>query len=284
MFGLHEGPKTFVENEVELYNVLSAGGIRVPEVLPTLKGENASSIRFNSDNYNSFLMRFEKLREISSETVTEEELRKIVNGIATIHRLLENFSLPNKYESENIDSQKDSEEKKEEEIQIDWSVKEIYPLLIKSPMKDRFTSAELEEIKILDKKANEIMSKSKDTSDLKKSVIHGDMGLTHARFLLNGEVYFFDFADRGYKPIVNELATFLLEFVNENFEKTKNIIIDEYQKTNPLSQKDLDALEGNMISRIIGTGMYLCYRSMAEKSDNYLDSIKNRIELLRKFL
>lgn len=169
-------------------------------------------------------------------------------------------------------------------FQIDWSIKEIYPLLIRTPMRDSFTPVELEEIKLLDKKANEAISKSNDSSRLKQSVIHGDMGLTHARFLPNGEVYFFDFADRSYKPVVVEIANLLLEFVDNDFEKTKSIVIDEYQSTNPLSQQDLEALEGRMISRIIGVGMYFCYRSMVENSVNYLPGIRNKIELLSRFV
>lgn len=227
-------------------------------------------------------MRYENLREVFPESVTEIELRKIVNGIARIHKLTEEMVMPSKNEH-----QDEQVEKLEGRIHIDWSSLEIMPILVQGPIVTQLTQEEIEVIKKIDETAAPIVKISKNHACLKEAVVHGVLGLTHARFLPNGEVYFFDFADRGRVPVVMELAVLILEFSElapEEYENKKRIILDEYQKVNPLGTKDLELLEPKIISRLLSTIMYLCYRSAVENNSEYVHYFRSRIEKLRRFL
>lgn len=79
-------------------------------------------------------------------------------------------------------------------------------------------------------------------------MIHGDLILAELRLFSRGGVYLFDFADRFYGPIVQDLAKLVQDLYTsevitfQRFEQLKETLLEQYLSVNPLTDRDRNAL------------------------------------------
>ena len=96
-----------------------------------------------------------------------------------------------------------------------------------------------------------------------ESIIHGNLFFDQAQLLEDGEVYLFDFSDRSWAPVAQELAVFLNHLYRsdtitfERWKELKKWVLQAYQSVTELSTNDIKAIPTLMIKRIVSELSYL---------------------------
>lgn len=168
--------------------------------------------------------------------------------------------------------------------------KASFPTLSSSPNACFYTSQELTELHEVENNMIKYMELHKPSENLSYTVLHADLGFGHMQFLPNGDLYFFDFADRFYGPISHELAIVIEniyrtdEISSERFEQLKKIFLDEYNKYNTLSVDDMAAINWFIFRHIIDVASYMSYiaKDIGREADGA--GIKRRFKLAKYLL
>lgn len=268
VYSQREGKPERVEDEVNLYDFLLRHSINTPVVFPSQNGKKVEILKTDNTTFTVIMMQFEELRLTHSSSVTQSEIEKIAKTMARMHQVLENY--PRK------ESLYTSDLMRPNKLQ-EWG---SYEQLIKSLNKKEFSSGELMHIKEIDNKIIDYLKHNFPPQIVSYSILHNDIALEHAQFLPDGEVYFFDFADRSYDPISFELAVFLTHlFRSDNisyarWEELQRWVLNGYQSVRKLPQTDIDAIKPFIIRRIEGELWYLNQLSM--DLNKFVDNKGNR--------
>jgi Ser/Thr protein kinase RdoA (MazF antagonist) len=194
IFGPEEGPKEWIQNEAEMYGYLFDQGIGVPEVLNTAEGTAVGEIRSQDYPYPITVMKLNQLRRAWASEIDQKEIEAIGRELAKIHKALTKFPGRKKIENRFYPPQKEDEAKRPFEIFCQWTV---------------WTKPELAKLAEEEMKMYRYLADKPLPQNLPQTIIHADLGLEHAQFLENGQVYFFDFSDRKVGARVEDMGTFL---------------------------------------------------------------------------
>ena len=266
VYGQHEGPLSRIQEETRLYEYLRDAGIRVPEVKASLDGQKAISIETEHGQYSTILMKYEEIREPKPSTITKEELSRIASRVAQMHEVLKKY--PDKdllVEPNHIPAQ----------LPVD-----TLAIFLRSPNKNVFDDKELEKLRELDARMIDYLEKNPLPLNLSESVLHGDLAFGHAQLLPDGDVYFFDFADRWYGPIAHELGILTInlyrpEDINfEKFEQLRDWMLTAYTAEGKLTTEDFRAMTPFMLRQIMEAVRYLS--RIAQQEGYEVDSQGNK--------
>ena len=257
----------FVETEVSVYDYLNERGVVAPTVVKTKAGKSVSVLLGQGQEHPVIVMRFEELKRSSPSIITDQELASIAGDIGKMNKVLQEFPGREKVEPTNVT-------KKEDWITNNWQT------FLNSKNRDEFTDEEVEKIKLLNERMVGFLDIPLEDGGLTISVLHGDLGLEHARFLPDGRVYFFDFSDYSRGPIVWELATFIQNLYREGpitierWKEMYKVTLDAYQEELALSSSDISNLPKIMLLRILKDIAYL--DNFSEKAGHSVDPRGNR--------
>lgn len=191
----------------------------------------------------------------------------------TMHQILHNH--PN---ASNIPTQPEKQASKKES-------KTTFKALSQSVNVKQFTSKQLSRFEEIDTRMEQYIKNHPPATGLTETLIHGDLALEHAQFLPDDSVYFFDFADRIWGPVAQELATFLtMLYQGENipftrWEELKRYLLTGYQSVNKLSEDDLHAIPKKELIRILGAIKYLAILARDTPSDQVVNWIRRGYEM-----
>jgi len=226
------------QDEVSYYNFLLSHGVNVPFVYPAKNGEKVQSLVIDELDLAMFLMKYEELTVLSLESITREEMIKVAKAIAKMSKVAMDYS--NKF---NIPIEKVSD-----------VPKDLIDNLLVSPNKSEFNDQEIEKIIASYKAVQEYLKQNPiNFEELTKTVLHSDLMLNHTPLLPNGEVYFFDFADRWFGPVVWDLAIMLNNLYRggvisvERWEELQRWFFEGYTPEIELTQSDYKVLKSLMM-------------------------------------
>lgn len=270
IFGLHENQGKRIEDEARLYAFLDQHGVRAPRVKPTVKRELIGLLPFKSSDYPTMLMEKEDLLMFEPSTVTQDQLVKVGEATATLHRVMRLYG--NDFDDETTDRVLTDTEGSYERLKV-------------SPYAQKFSGEQMERFK----RAHEVMLahlQSHPPADgLKQQLIHGDLGLEHAQVLPDGSIYFFDFADRKVSTCADELATFVTTLYQwedisfERFEVLREWLLSGYQRETPLVEAEVREIDREMILRILHAHRYLLDLSGKTFNRHVFDWVRRGYEL-----
>jgi len=275
VFGLGEDLDK-VKDEVRLYQFLIDSGICAPILKADINDQELNFIDFKGYQLPVILMRFEDLLMRTPSTVTQAELSKIARETARMHKVL--LGYPNKgfLTTEKLSADERSGE--EETISA-------YEALMQSVHAEKFSKEQLEKFAEADFKMEEFIKTNTPILPLTESIIHADLSLEHAQLLPDGNVYFFDFADRSWGTVAQELATFttmLYQWEDISFQKWEELrrwLIDGYQTIKPLTNNDLRAIPQKALIRLLGANKYLAVLDKNTPNEHIANWIRRGYEL-----
>ena len=140
------------------------------------------------------------------------------------------------------------------------------------------------------KVATFLANQSVDESALRRCLVHNDLAPKHSRFLRNGKVYFFDFADRGLGPVSWDLAGMIgslywsADISFRRWEHLRNLFLEAYLWESSLPRRDQAAITPMMLSQLIGTARYLNLISSQQQRDMGVQENKRRYWLMEYLL
>lgn len=267
-------PRETIAEETALYQFLNENGIHAPAVHPGKDGNYIGDIQSNQHRYPTVVMRFENLRRVSPSAVTEKELKRVAKETAKMHQVLSDY--PGKNEWPKFTTTDTALTKK---------ITTAFSAFINSINSKSFTAGQLDCFRAVDARMETFIRKFDTPSNLACGPVHGDMALEHAQFLPDGEVYFFDFADRAIAPIAHELAVFLTwlyqweDISFDRWEQLKTWLLEGYQAETQLTSADISSIPRFEIRRILGATYYLTNLTKNTPSEHVVNWIHRGYEL-----
>lgn len=272
-FSPKESRKAIAE-EVLLYQFLNRNGVRAPIIHQRKDGGHVGEIESNECRYPIIVMRFENLRRALPSSITEEELRHVGGETARMHKVLLRY--PGKNEWPKVTTTDTALKNKNSTVSDTF---------INSINSKSLTHGQIEYFRAADARMEAYIHNFSMPSKLVDAPIHGDLALEHAQFFPDGDVYFFDFADRAFAPVAHELAVFLTwlyQWENISFnrwEQLKTWLLESYQEKTPLTSEDLSTIPYFEIRRILGATYYLAHLAKDIPSDHVINWVRRGFEL-----
>jgi len=251
-------------------------GIHAPTLKADLNDQELNFIDFKGYQLPVILMRFENLRMCTPSTVTQTELSKIASETAKMHKVLSEY--PNKEVLRH--SRLPAEEWAEKD-----EPKSAYEALTQSVHVEKFSKEQLERFSKIDTVMENYIKSNPPLLPQTETIIHADLSLEHAQLLPDGNVYFFDFTDRSWGAVSQELATFmtmLYQWEDISFEKWEELrqwLLDGYQTITPLTNNDLQAISQKALIRLLVANKYLAVLTKTTPSDHVVNWIRRGYEL-----
>ncbi|MEK7524877.1 MAG: aminoglycoside phosphotransferase family protein [Patescibacteria group bacterium] len=249
IFSRGEGDTDWISDEAQLYLFLNENGVHVPEISKSIKENSIETVSFNGFDFPLMIMKYENLRMATPGIVTRQELELVAKQTAKMHQVLRDYP--------NLEVIRNRQK-------VDRTEAERRPIDVVVESKARsFNQEQLDKFRAIEDKMMNYLDSHPVVGILSETIIHADLSLEHTRFLPNGEVYFFDFADRKWGTIAEELGTFvetLYQWENISFEKweeLKTAFLDAYFDVNELTDVDKKAIEGRILIRAMGAIRYL---------------------------
>jgi len=199
--------------------------------------------------------------------VTKSELFKIGSETAKLHKVIRKYPYLTKKKINGTKSQ---------------SAFKAFTQCINS---NSFTKKQLSTFSLTDANLVKIANSQDVELPLTETFLHADLALEHARILSNGEIYFFDFADRKWGSVSEELATFismLYQWEDISFDKwreLKTVFLDGYQSVTTLTANDYEAVPAYIAVRILRSTRYLSILTKDEPSTHVVNWIRRGYEL-----
>ena len=238
-------PRERVEDEVRLFAYLNERGLRAPLVRSAGDGRDLVEVPLGDETGPLILMRAEPLRRVTAAAITAAEMRQVGATLAHLHLALRNYPNP---------------------VEIDYRLVRgsAYPHLVSSPNAAAFTPAQLHALRAIDERlVAYVRAAYPDTVPLTASLLHGDVGLHHAGWLPSGDLYLFDFGDRGRGPVAHELGIVLQYLIMDqagafaHWETLRRQLLAGYRGVADLSAADEAAIIPFMVNRIVGQTVYV---------------------------
>jgi Ser/Thr protein kinase RdoA (MazF antagonist) len=264
-----------VHEEVLLYNYLLQHGIHVPEVMPTVTGNNVSLI---SNTYPAILMKYENLKRISASDLTTHQLHKIATTIAHMHKVLIDYGRKEHIRMTVHDAMSI----------YNHSLRDFDEIFLISPNAKSPYLKDHERLREIRTDAINYLKNQKLEEELTKSVLHNDLGLGHILFREDGEIYIYDFSDFEYGAVALDLGVLFFNFYREGqltIEQWKNTIekfLSVYTETIDLTENDKKAIQIFTISRMLEHIRYLDRMSIKEGHPMDDMGVRKRYDLLEQ--
>lgn len=270
IFGSGEGPIERIQEEATLYRFLNSQGIHAPEILSNKSGQDLSLLESRDQTLQLMLMKYEQLTMCSPVTVTQAELEKIARETAKMHEVL--VGCP----------QADSLKK---EVRVPFDKGATFEALVSSAYKSEFTQEQLQRIKKINDQIENYLESHPPPESLTKTVIHADLSLEHAQLLPDGGVYFFDFSDRTWGPVTQELGTFLTVLFQwedvslQRWGELRSWVMSGYLSESTLTEDDIQAINFFILSRILGACKYLIDLTRQTPNETVVSWVKRGYQL-----
>lgn len=264
VFEASKRPYKRVADEADLYAHLNQQGIRVPKVLLSRRCQRAEEIEVDMHKYPIIVMELEELRFTQAASIRDGELVKIAKTVARMHQCLQRYegSLGNAAFTISPGGRV-----RASLVTFARGVIRMcrgsrpnplgYDLLVSSPNASAFTSEELARFLIIDREMKAFLTANSQSPHLTMSIIHRDLKLEHTPFLANGDVYIFDFTNRGVGSISEDLSGMLYELIAseeityDRWEKLKDVFLTGYTSALHLTSTDLGAISPFIMSFIL---------------------------------
>ncbi|HUW22272.1 MAG TPA: phosphotransferase [Candidatus Bathyarchaeia archaeon] len=276
VFGLDVGPIEKIRDETELYRYLNAHGIHVPTVKPTLSNQDVSFINFKDCRFPLIVMRFENLRMCTPLTITREELTRIASETARMHKVL--MAYPGKEQLMLKPTPAEVWVNKDEP-------KSAFEALRQSVHAKEFSKERLEKFAKIDTRMAAYIKSHSPSLPQTETIIHADLALEHAQLLPDGSVYFFDFSDRVWGAVSQELGTFLTMLYQQEdisfqrWEELRKRLFEGYQTISTLTRNDQSAILQKALIRLLGACKYLAVLAKDTPSKHVVNWIRRGYEL-----
>lgn len=280
VFAPHEIYQEKLPGEPVLYEYLNQHGVNAPKVLLSRRGRQSEEMEIDANNYPILVMKLEDLRFARSASIRKDELIRIAQTIAWMHGCLQRYPYDVKSGSPMCDSSPWQRVRASilrraqglarigrssgQQVHLVKEKHEGYHELVTSPNVGTFTSEELAYMRVVDQKMNSFLSYGFSSSRLTRSILHNDLALEHTPFLINGNVYVYDFADRGVGPTSKDLAVilhslFIVDKITyERWQELKDWLFDGYTSVAQLTSDDSRAVLPFLLWRVIEHIIYFC--------------------------
>ncbi len=271
VFSRGEGDMGWISDEAKLYLFLNKNGIHAPEISRSIKGNPVETVNLDGFDFPLMVMKHEDLRMVTPGTISNQELRAIAQQTAKMHQVLRGYP--------NIEVIRNRQK-------VGRTEAERKPIDVVAESRARsFSQQQLDKFRAIEDKMMSYLKSHPIIGTLSETIIHADLSLEHTRFLPNGEVYFFDFADRKWGSIAEELGTFvetLYQWEDVSFEKweeLKTVFLEAYFDANKLTDLDKRAIEGRILIRAMGAIRYLAELTKETPNEGIDRWIKKGYEL-----
>lgn len=195
-----------IREEVRLYQFLSSRGLNAPRVLQSKSGLPVEVAALGERSHPVLVMKAEKLRFLSADSATREEILQFARAAARLHRVGKNYP-----HLEPLMVAAREKEMAQKQKQIHGA----HDLLVASPEGKKFSEAELEMTAETDRRLVEFLQ-TQPPAPSPHTLVHGDYTLRHAPLLENGETYLFDFEDRAWAPALHDICVALVDMYRES--------------------------------------------------------------------
>lgn len=268
-----------VRTEIDLLDYLADAGIRAPQVLKNTHGQRLGFIRrrlrpaFLTSACPIVVTPHGGGRRVRPQTVTQDDLTLIAKSIGLMHEALQTY--PRYPHVKRIEH---------------WGGHlGRFDDLLGSPNAWSFASDEMARWSALDRRMEQAVASARRLP-LTESVLHGDLGLEHVRLLQAhpcspADVYFFDFSDLAFGPVVFDLAVMLSRFYweedisVERWEQLCAWLLEGYEAGFVLSESDRSAIDAALIERLLIEIRYLNRVSLNMRAPYCPDGVKKRYDL-----
>lgn len=266
-----------VRAEIDLLDYLADSGIRTPHVLKNKHGQRAGMIgarlppAFRACPIT--VTWFEDGVPVHPQSVTRQELTVIGHAIGLMHEALQAY--PRRTNVRRLERWQSHLGRFED--------------LLGSANVQSFTGGELARWGELDHRMVQAVA-SAPRRPVTESVLHGDLGLEHVRFMRAeapspADIYFFDFSDFACGPVVCDLGVMLSRFYWESdvglgrWEQLRGWLLEGYEAGFMLSEDDRAAIDDALMERLLIEVRYLNRMSLRRRAPYDPEGVKKRYEL-----
>lgn len=268
-----------VVDEAMLYQHLAERGVNAPLVHRTLADDLAQELRVGELAYPAMIMKSETLRTARPSHISRNEMFTIVHALARLHVAVRDYPfldrLPGRIHGHPVRAAfarsahqlkqwgrrlaKRSCAGSNDNMAPDAAQADLHARLHKG------VAALRAQFEAHARHAGGV------PNGLAKTLIHGDMALHHAPFLPNQEVYFYDFADRSWAAVIEELVIlaahlYTVEDIGfARWEELMDWMFEGYTAQSVLDAKDYAAFKPILIHRLLDELSYLWGLSTARR-------------------
>lgn len=260
-----------VVDEATLYQHLATRGLNAPTVHRTLTDDLAQELRIGDVAYPAMIMKSEVLRVTRPSTICEPEMFTVAQTVARLHMavldypFLDRLAGHAKSHSLRAALTRSARQLKQWGRRIAHrsnvtSAQSTAPYAMHADARARLHTG----VAALRAQFEAHARYSYDIpTNLRKTLIHGDIALHHTPFLPNQTVYLYDFADRSWARIIDELvilAAYLYTVDDISFSRWEQLIdwmFQGYTSVAPLTAKDYAAFQPILIRRLLDELTYL---------------------------
>lgn len=260
-----------VVDEAMLYQHLADRGLRAPIVHRTLTDDLAQELRLGDVAYPAMIMKSEALKTARPSTITQPEMFTIAQTVALLHTAVRDYPfldrLPgcNQNGAVRLALTRSARRLKHWGRSIVKRSSEVTserapPYALHADARARLHTG----VTALREQFTSYANHSREIpTNLKKTLIHGDMALHHAPFLPNHEVYLYDFADRSWSTVIDELAIlaahlYTVEEIDfSRWEQLTDWMFRGYTSVATLTAEDYAAFQPMLIHRLLDELTYL---------------------------
>lgn len=260
-----------VVDEAMLYQHLAAHGLNVPTVHRTLSDDLAQELRVGDVAYPAMVMKSEPLRVAHPSTILQSEMFTVAQTVALLHKAVSDYPFLDRLAGRDGSSAIRAALRRSKHHLKQLGRRIVHrsnpvdnqcaaPYAMQASTRARLhtgVAALRAQFEAHAKHSYEIPAK------LRKTLIHGDMALHHAPFLPNQAVYFYDFADRSWSPVIDELvilAAYLYTVEDISFSRWEELVdwmFQGYTSVASLTAKDYAAFQPLLIRRLLDELTYL---------------------------
>lgn len=296
IYSPHQSTLADVVDEANLYRYLATCGLHAPAIRASKRGDFVEALRVGNDVYPVMVMKSERLRTTRPSTVARDEMVAISRTVAQLHTVVGNYPFLDRAKvGQAIDT-------RDLWIRTGHSLKTWGQHLARAARAlskrhsdqletDADTSKDSHTTQALAALRKRLAAIELGTHDLpaalRRTLIHGDMALHHAPFLSNGDVYLFDFADRSWSPIIDELAILAAHLYTAEdislarWEQLKEWMFQGYSSVSTITAEDYNAFRAALLRRLIDEIDYLFAISIVTATPFDRNRIERRYRLAK---
>lgn len=260
-----------VVDEAMLYQHLATRGINAPTVHRTLSDDLAHELRIGDVAYPAMIMKSEVLRVTHPSTISRSEMFAVAETVARMHMAVRDYPFLERWaghaESRTLRAMLTRSARQLKR----WGRRLAHrpnvsgtaraaPYAMQADVRARLHTG----VTALRAQFEAHARYSYDVpAGLRQTLIHGDIALHHAPFLPNQAVYLYDFADRSWSRVIDELvilAAYLYTVDDVSFSRWEQLIewmFQGYTCAAPLTAKDYAAFHPILIRRLLDELTYL---------------------------
>lgn len=260
-----------VVDEAMLYQHLAKHGLNVPTVHRTLTDDLAQELRVGDVAYPAMIMKSEALRAARASTIRQPELFAVAQTVARLHLAVRDYPFLDRLAGHSDDHTIRAALTRSARQLKRWGrrfthragatdTQSAAPYAVHADTRARLHTG----VTALRAQFEAHTGYSYDVpTGLRKTLIHGDIALHHTPFLPDQAVYLYDFADRSWSRVIDELvvlAAYLYTGDDISFSRWEELVdwmFQGYASVAPLTPKDYAAFQPILIRRLLDELTYL---------------------------